>query len=57
MGKILLGCTALALLAGCGEEGGRGGLTADESRRLDEAARMLDDGNASADETGAVNAN
>jgi hypothetical protein len=49
MRKTFLGWAALALLAGCGEEGGRGGLTADESRRLDEAARMLDEGNAATD--------
>lgn len=33
----------LALLAGCGQEEGRGGLTAEEERQLDNAARMLDD--------------
>ena len=34
---------ALALLAACGRQEGRGGLTADEERQLDEAAKMLDD--------------
>lgn len=34
---------AAALLAGCGDEEGRGGLTAEEERQLDEAARMLDE--------------
>ena len=34
---------ALALLAACGSEEGRGGLTAEEERQLDEAARMLDE--------------
>ena len=33
---------ALALLAGCGGGGGEGGLTADESKQLNEAAEMLD---------------
>ena len=37
---LLAGC---ALLAACGQEEGRGGLTAEEERQLDEAARMLDD--------------
>jgi len=34
---------ALALLAACGSEEGRGGLTAEEERQLDNAASMLDD--------------
>ena len=34
---------AAALLAGCGSDEGRGGLTAEEERQLDEAAKMLDD--------------
>ena len=34
---------ALALLAACGRQEGRGGLTADEERQLDDAAKMLDD--------------
>ena len=34
---------ALALLAACGRHEGRGGLTADEERQLDDAAKMLDD--------------
>ncbi len=31
------------LLAACGEQEGRGGLTAEEERQLDNAAKMLDD--------------
>ena len=38
-----LAIAALALLAACGRQEGRGGLTADEERQLDEAAKMLDD--------------
>ena len=34
---------AFSLLAACGNEEGRGGLTAEEERQLDNAARMLDD--------------
>ena len=34
---------ALALLAGCGDREGRGGLTAEEDRELDNAAAMLED--------------
>ncbi|WP_129790996.1 hypothetical protein [Sphingosinicella sp. CPCC 101087] len=34
---------AFALLSACGNEEGRGGLTADEERQLDNAAAMLDD--------------
>ncbi len=34
---------ALALLAACGDNEGRGGLTAEEERQLDNAAAMLDD--------------
>lgn len=34
---------ALAFLAACGSEEGKGGLTAEEERQLDNAARMLDD--------------
>lgn len=42
-----LGLAAAALigaaaLAGCGDSGGEGGLTAEESRELDNAAEMLD---------------
>ena len=33
---------ALGLLAACGRQEGRGGLTADEERQLDNAAEMLD---------------
>ena len=34
---------ALMLLAGCGDNEGRGGLSAEEERQLDNAAGMLDD--------------
>ena len=34
---------ALGLLAACGDNEGRGGLTAEEERQLDNAAAMLDD--------------
>lgn len=34
---------AFILLAGCGEQRGEGGLTAEEERQLDNAAAMLDD--------------
>jgi hypothetical protein len=34
---------ALALLAGCGDREGSGGLTAEEERQLDNAAAMLED--------------
>lgn len=34
---------AATLLAACGDQEGVGGLTAEEERQLDEAARMLDD--------------
>ena len=40
--KIGIGLAALALLAACGQEEGAGGLTAEESRQLNEAAAMLD---------------
>jgi len=33
----------LALLAACGRDEGQGGLTSEEERQLDEAAKMLDD--------------
>ena len=33
----------LGLLAACGDREGRGGLTAEEERQLDNAAAMLDD--------------
>ena len=55
--KIVIGLAALALLAACGEKEGTGGLTAEESQQLNEAAEMLDaapDGLAPADETGLV---
>jgi hypothetical protein len=38
-----LAIAALALLAACGDNEGRGGLTAEEERQLDNAAAMLDD--------------
>ena len=34
---------ALVVLAACGQEEGPGGITAEEQRRLENAARMLDD--------------
>ncbi|MGZ8282039.1 MAG: hypothetical protein ACXWUN_03680 [Allosphingosinicella sp.] len=34
---------ALALLTACGQEEGRGGLSAEEERQLDNAAQMLDE--------------
>lgn len=34
---------AAIAVAGCGEEPGAGGVTAEESRQLDEAAGMLDE--------------
>lgn len=49
---------ALALLAGCGGGGGEGGVTADESKQLNEAADMLDasaDSLVAPDETGLGN--
>ena len=39
----LAAAAALMLLAGCGDNEGRGGLTAEEERQLDNAAGMLDD--------------
>jgi hypothetical protein len=39
---LSLAVAALALAA-CGSEEGQGGLTAEEERQLDEAARMLDE--------------
>ena len=41
MAMVLI--AALGLLAACGRQEGRGGLTADEERQLDNAANMLDD--------------
>jgi len=43
LGTKGLAIAALALLAACGRQEGRGGLTADEERQLDDAAKMLDD--------------
>ena len=56
--KIVIGLAALALLAACGEKEGAGGLTAEESQQLNEAAEMLDaapGGLAPPDETGLDN--
>ncbi|HEY9553843.1 hypothetical protein [Allosphingosinicella sp.] len=56
--KIVIGLTALALLAACGQEEGAGGLTTEESQQLNEAAAMLDSAPetlAPADETGLDN--
>jgi len=39
---LLAGLAALALLAACHRQEGRGGLSADEDQRLDNAAAMLD---------------
>lgn len=39
----LAAVTVLVLLAACGDNEGRGGLTAEEERQLDNAAGMLDD--------------
>lgn len=41
--RIIMALAAGLALAACGEPEGRGGLTAEEERQLDEAARMLDD--------------
>ena len=40
---MLPALATLALLAACGGEEGRGGLTAEEERQLDNAASMLDE--------------
>ena len=56
--KIVIGFAAVALLAACGQDEGAGGLTAEESRQLNEAAEMLDaapEGLAPMDETGLSN--
>jgi hypothetical protein len=39
----MVSLAALGLLSACGQQEGRGGLTAEEERQLDNAARMLDD--------------
>jgi hypothetical protein len=52
------GAAALALLTACGGESGAGGVTAEESRQLNEAAEMLDaapDTVVASDETGLAN--
>jgi hypothetical protein len=41
--SMMAGLAALALLAGCGDNVGPGGVTAEEERQLDNAAAMLDD--------------
>ena len=40
---MIIAFGALGLLAACGDNEGRGGLTAEEERQLDNAADMLDD--------------
>ena len=53
--KIAIGFAALTLLAGCGQGSEPGGVTAEESQQLNEAAAMLDaapDNVAAGDETG-----
>ena len=59
MRKALIGAAAaVSLLAGCGGGDGEGGLTADESKQLNEAAEMLDaspDSLVAPDETGLGN--
>jgi hypothetical protein len=40
---MTMALAAAALLAACGDNEGRGGLTAEEERQLDNAAAMLDD--------------
>ncbi len=41
--RMTMALAAAALLAACGDNEGRGGLTAEEERQLDNAAAMLDD--------------
>jgi hypothetical protein len=41
--RLTIALAAAALLAACGDTEGRGGLTAEEERQLDNAAAMLDD--------------
>ena len=41
--RLVMLLAAACLCAGCGSDESRGGLTAEEERQLDEAARMLDD--------------
>jgi len=41
--RLVLAAFALIAVAGCGQETTKGGLSAEEERRLDNAARMLDD--------------
>ena len=40
---LMTAVAAVALLGGCGDNEGRGGLSAEEERQLDNAAAMLDD--------------
>lgn len=42
--KLRLGLVAIGLLAGCGAEAPRGGLSPEEERRLENIAKMLDEG-------------
>jgi hypothetical protein len=60
MTRTIAMMAALALLAACGDgEAGAGGVTAEESRQLNEAAEMLDaapETVIAADETGLANA-
>ena len=56
--KRMIGLAALAALAACGGDEPAGGVTAEESRQLNEAAEMLDaqsDTLIPADETGLAN--
>ena len=41
--RMTMAIAALALLAACGDNEGRGGLTAEEERELNKAEAMLDD--------------
>ena len=41
--SLTLAFVAALALAACGQEEGRGGLTAEEERQLDNAAQMLDE--------------
>ena len=41
--SFAVGLAMAALLAGCGDNEGRGGLTAEQERQLDNAAEMLED--------------
>jgi hypothetical protein len=43
MGARIAVLAAVAAIAACGRPEGRGGLTSEEERQLDNAAKMLDD--------------